>query len=329
MARSTSHDAAGERFEWPELPFESWAETYRTLHMDMQIIGKIRLELAPKWNQYWHVPFYATARGMTTSPMPCGTRTVEIRFDFLDHVLLFETSDGRRRELALRPRTVADFYDEVFAILDSLDVECPIWTHPVEVTDGIDFREDTTNRAYDPEAVGRFWTITRQLDVLFKEFRGRFRGKCSPVHFFWGSFDLAVTRFSGRMAPPRPGADPITAEAYDEEVSSLGFWPGDAETGGPVLYSYTTPEPPGFAEARARPAGAYYDARLKEAVLPYEALRCADDPRAVVLEFAQNTYEAGARAAGWDVEGLTYARVEAPAPSVPRHPPPEAEHVNP
>jgi hypothetical protein len=306
--------------EWPELPYEGWKATYRTLHMDTQIIGKLRLALAPKWNQCWQVPFYTTARGLTTSPMPYGFRTLEIRFDFIDHQLLFETSDGRRRTLPLEPRTVADFYDEVFGILGALGVDVHIWPQPVEVEGGIPFLEDDVDRAYDRDAVRRFWTITRELDLLFKEFRGRFRGKCSPVHFFWGSFDMAVTRFSGRMAPERPAADPITAEAYDEEVSSLGFWPGDAETGGPVIYSYTAPEPPGFATAEVRPAAARYDDRLKEFVLPYDALRAAADRRALVLDFAESTYQAGARAAGWDVTALAYRRGEAaqqrPAPAV-------------
>jgi hypothetical protein len=309
MGRSS---APGDAGEWPELPFADWEPTYRTLHMYTQIVGKVRFELAPRWNQYWHVPFYTTARGMTTSPMPLGSsgRTLEIRFDFIDHRVLFDTSDGQHRALELVPRTVADFYGDVVAILRALDADVRIWPEPVEVSDGIAFDEDTTNASYDAEAVGRFWTITREIDVIFKEFRGRFRGKCSPVHFFWGSFDLAVTRFSGRRAPVRPGADPITAAAYDEEVSSLGFWPGDAVTGGPVIYSYMAPAPPGFAEARPRPDAAFFDTRLGEMILPYAAVRAASDPRAAILEFAESTYEAGARAAGWDLEGLAYGEAE-------------------
>ncbi len=296
--------------QWPELSFESWKDTYRTLHMDMQVVGKVRLALSPKWNQCWQVPFYATARGMTTSPMPYGDRTLEISFDFIDHRLLFETSDGDRRELALVPRTVADFYGEVFAVLRSLGCDVRIWPRPVEIPEPIPFAEDRVHGAYDRDAVGRFWTITREVDVILKEFRGRFRGKCSPVHFFWGSFDLAVTRFSGKLAPERPDADPITREAYDEEVSSVGFWPGDSELGGPAFYSYTAPEPPGFATARPSPKDAYYDTRLKEMILPYDAVRRSKDPRGAILAFAQSTYEIGARAAGWDLPFLAYGNVE-------------------
>ena len=299
------------RGEWPSLPLAEWKDTYQTLHLYTQVIGKVRLALSPRWNQCWHVPFYVTARGLTTSTIPYGHRAFEIRFDFVEHALYFDTSDGIRCELPLVPRTVAEFYRQVLGILGDLRLDAPIWPHPVEIPDPIPFAEDTLHHAYDRDAVHRFWTITRQLDALFKRFRGQFRGKCSPVHFFWGSFDLAVTRFSGRMAPERPGVDVVTATAYDEEVSSLGFWPGSDETGDPMLYSYTVPEPSGLAQARVLPAQAFYSRELKEFLLPYDAVRNARDPDAAVLEFAESTYVAGATRAGWDVAGLRYKRADA------------------
>jgi hypothetical protein len=279
--------------------------------MYTQIVGKVRLALAPTSNQWWHVPFYLTARGLTTSPIPYGHRTFEILFDFVEHALIFETSEGVRATLPLVPRTVADFHEQVLSMLDDLYINVSIWPHPVEVAHAIAFAEDTVHHSYDRDAVHRFWTITRQLDSIFKRFRGQFRGKCSPVHFFWGSFDLAVTRFSGRMAPERPGADPIFAGGYDEEVSSLGFWPGSDETGGPLLYSYMAPEPGGYASARVLPEQAFYSRALKEFLLPYDAVRVADDPDATVLEFAESTYLAGATRAGWDVDGLRYKKADA------------------
>jgi hypothetical protein len=303
--------------QWPELPLDEWQDTYATLHMYTQIIGKVRLALAPKENQWWHVPLYVNARGLTTSPMPLGERTLEIAFDFLEHNLVFESSDGERRLLALLPRTVAHFYADTCAILEQLGVHAPIYPVPVEVKDPIPFAEDSIHRAYDSAYVERFFHVLARFDLLFKRFRAGFRGKCSPVHFFWGSFDLAVTRFSGRRAPARPGADPITAEAYDEEVSSLGFWPGDAVSGGAALYAYFAPEPAGFASAAVRPAEAAYSQALHEFLLLYDAVRHAADPDAMVLAFAESTYDAGAALAGWDREALAYLGSARPAPTGP------------
>ena len=295
---------ADGRGQWPPLPLASWQRSYETLHMVMQIVGKVRLALAPKCNQWWHVPFYVTARGLTSSAIPYGHRTLELRFDFIDHQLVLETSEGRRSSLPLVPRTVADFYRQILGALHDLRIEVRLWPRPVEVPHPIPFTEDRVHCSYDGELVQRWWTITRQLDAIFHRFRGRFRGKCSPVHFFWGSFDLAVSRFSGRMAPPRPGADRVTAEAYDEEVCSLGFWPGSDETQGPMLYSYVVPQPSGYAESTVAPAQAFYSRALQEFVLPYDAVRTAADPDATVLAFAESTYLAAALHAGWDIDGL-------------------------
>ncbi|MEO6572508.1 MAG: DUF5996 family protein, partial [Polyangiaceae bacterium] len=231
---------------WPELPYAAWRDTYAMLHMYMQIIGKLRLELCPKMNQWWNVPFYVTSRGMTTSPMPYGDRTLECVFDFVSHDLSFTASDGQIRVLGLVPRTVADFHAEVFATLEAMGVSVRITDLPCEVPNPIPFTLDTQHRSYDAEYVTRFWTIVSGMDTVFKDFRALFRGKCSPVHFFWGSFDLAVTRFSGRLVSPRPGVDRITRDAYDEEVSSVGFWPGDGNVPYPTLYSYMAPEPAGY-----------------------------------------------------------------------------------
>jgi hypothetical protein len=238
--------------------------------------------------------------------MPAGRRTAEIEFDFVDHNLVVRTSDGATRALALVPRSVAEFYREFVEILRALDLHVALWPHPVEIADGVPFPEDTRHAAYDAEAVGRWWRIVRQLDVLLKQFRGGFVGKCSPVHFFWGSFDLCVTRFSGRPAPARPGADRITRLAYDQEVSSVGFWPGGGPLQAPALYSYTSPEPPGFAQAKVRPRQAFYSAEIKEFVLLYDDVRRADRPEEAVLEFAQSTYEAGASLAGWNRAALEW-----------------------
>jgi hypothetical protein len=299
-----------ERGDWPALRPAEWQETCDTLQLYAQVVGKIRLALAPKWNQWWNVPFYVTARGLTTSAMPYGHRTVEARFDFLDHTLVFETSEGLRAMLPLAPRPVADFYHQVQAMLADLRIDVPIWPHPVELAHPVAFDADTIHRAYDRQAAHRFWTILRQLDGILGRFRGRFRGKCSPVHFFWGSFDLAVSRFSGRKAPERPGADRITADAYDEEVSSVGFWPGNAQTGDAMLYAYTSPEPSGYSQARVEPGAAFYSQELKEFLLPYEAVRTAPDPDRVVLAFAESTYLAGATRAGWDIEALRYDKAD-------------------
>jgi hypothetical protein len=303
------------RGDWPELPYAAWKDTCETLHRYAQILGKVRLALAPKWNQWWNVPFYLTARGLTTSAMAYGHRTCEARFDFIDHTLIVETSEGTRAVLPLEARTVAEFYAQVRALLHDLRLDVKIWPHPVEVPDPIRFEEDTVHCAYERDPVNRFWTIVRQAGSIFDRFRGQFRGKCSPVHFFWGSFDLAVTRFSGRKAPPRPDEDRITADAYDEEVSSVGFWPGNDATGGPCFYSYTAPEPSGLGGAQLVPAQAFYSRELREFLLPYDLVRNAADPDAMVLAFAESAYLAGATRAGWDVEALRYDRAD-PEPAV-------------
>jgi hypothetical protein len=290
---------------WPDLPLEPWRDTNATLHMWTQVVGKIRLELMPWMNHSWHVPLYVTARGLTTTPMPVDGRALQIDFDFRDHRLLIATSDGAERSLALEPRSVADFYAEVMASLRALGVEVKINTRPVEVEDPIPFEQDERHASYDAEQVERFSRALVQANSVLLDFRSRFLGKCSPVHFFWGSFDLAVTRFSGRTAPPHPGgipnlADWVTRDAYSHEVSSAGWWPGGGPVPEPVFYSYMYPEPPGFSEAKVTPAEAYYHPTMREFLLPWAAVRAAADPRAAVLSFLESSYRAGAELAGWD-----------------------------
>lgn len=292
--------AKGHRPEWPPLPSDAWEETYATLHMWTQIVGKIRLALSPPINHWWHVPLYVTSRGLTTSPIPFGGQSFEIIFDFIDHNLWIQTSGGATKALALIPRSVADFYRELMAILRSLAIQVQIHAKPDEVPDPIPFAEDHNHAAYAPDAVHRFWQILVQTDLVFKAFRGRFLGKCSPVPFYWGSFDLAVTRFSGRPAPERPDADPINREAYSHEVISPRFWPGGGPVSGPAFYSYTAPEPEGLLRATIRPPAGFYSSDLSEFLLMYEDVRSADSPQQALLEFLQSTYEAGANLAGWD-----------------------------
>lgn len=289
---------------WPALPLAEWQDTYATLHLYTQVIGKIRLASSPLMNEWWNVPLYVTSRGLTTSPMVHGARTFEIDFDFIDHNVLVRTSDGATRALALIPRSVASFYEELMAILQSLDLDVAIHSRPNEIVNPIPFEEDRTHASYDAEPVGRFFEIVRRLDVVFKEFRARFTGKCSPVHFFWGSFDLAVTRFSGRVVAPSAKADRITRVAYDEEVSSLGFWPGGGGVDGPAIYSYMAPESAGFAEEPIEPRAAFYDAKLKEFLLMYDDVRTAKRPEELLLAFAQSTYAAAARLGAWDRAAL-------------------------
>src|SRR6266699_974991 len=294
---------------WPALPFSEWKETCVTLHMWTQIMGKIRLALTPWTNHSWHVTLYVTARGLTTSPIPHGARIFEIEFDFTDHKLSIVTADGARREIPLLPRSVAEFYRDLMSILRELNLSVAINVMPNELPDPIPFERDEIHRAYDRDYANRFWRVLVQADRVFKEFRSRFCGKCSPVHFFWGSFDLAVTRFSGRAAPPHPGGiphlpDSITREAYSQEVSSLGFWPGNAAAPTPVFYSYAYPEPQGFAEAKISPDAAFYEAKLREFVLPYDAVRSAENPDEVLLDFAQSTYDAASKLGKWDRNGL-------------------------
>ena len=259
-----------------------------------QIVGKVRLRLTPLINHWWNVPLYVTARGLTTSNMPYGARSLEVRFDFVAHRLVLECSDGLVKELPLRPMAVAEFYREFMDLLRSAGVEVSIWRMPVEIPDPIPFDEDREHAAYDGERAETFWRILLSVDAVFHKFRSGFIGKVSPVHFFWGSFDLAVTRFSGRRAPERPGADRMTREAYSHEVSSVGFWPGSGSMSGPAFYSYAAPEPPGFKEARVRPEAARFDAGLGEFLLAYDDVRKAESPSAALLEFCESTYEAAA-----------------------------------
>ncbi len=294
---------------WPPIPFPEWKETAATLHMWTQIIGKIRLIQTPWINHSWHVTLYVTSRGLTTSPIPHGFYTFEIRFDFIDHELRILKSDGATRTLKLQSQSVAKFYDLVMKALN--DLELPVKTNmlPNEIENPIPFDQDEEHRSYDQEYANRFWRVLVQSDRVFKEFRSRFCGKCSPVHFFWGSFDLAVTRFSGRPAPPHPGGvphlpDAITREAYSQEVSSLGFWPGNAAMPTPVFYSYAYPEPPGFAEAKVQPEAAFYEPKLREFVLPYDAVRTAENPDEVLLAFAQSAYDAASKLGKWDRDAL-------------------------
>ncbi|HEX6136957.1 MAG TPA: DUF5996 family protein [Casimicrobiaceae bacterium] len=285
---------------WPALPLAAWQDSYATLHMWAQIVGKVRLALTPLVNHWWNVPLYVDARGLTTSPIPYRERAFEVRFDFIRHDLVLQTSDGEVRTLPLVPRTVADFHAAFMDMLHAAGIDVAIWRMPVEIPDPIPFDADRTHASYDPEHVQRFWRILVTVDRIFNEFRSRFIGKCSPVHFFWGSFDLAVTRFSGRRAPERPDADAITREAYSHEVSSVGFWPGGGGVPGPAFYAYTAPEPPGFSTRAVAPASARYDAGLKEFILMYDDVRAAASPSAALLAFCASTYEAGADLGRWD-----------------------------
>jgi Family of unknown function (DUF5996) len=295
---------------WPSLPYAEWKETAKTLHMWTQVVGKIRLALSPWINHSWHVTLYLTARGLTTSPIPFGTRVFEIRFDFISHELRLLTSDGVLEVIPLVPQTVAQFYRAVMSALGDLGIEAHFSTTPNEVDPAIPFEENETDAAYDPAYANRFWRVLLQSDRVFKEFRSDFCGKCSPVHFFWGSFDLAVTRFSGRRAPPHPGGvphlpDAVTREAYSHEVSSLGFWPGNEMMPDPIFYSYAYPEPRGFSEAKVKPAFASYNPQLKEFVLPYEKMRQSESPDAALLDFARSTYEAASTLGNWDRAAFT------------------------
>jgi hypothetical protein len=294
--------------EWPSLPFSEWRDTCGTLHMWTQIIGKIRLAQAPLINHWWQVPLYVTSRGLTTSPIPYSARTFQIDFDFINHRLAIATNDGATEGFALHPCTVADFYDEVMQRLKALGLDIRIWTTPVEISDPIPFEQDRQHGAYDPEYVNRFWRVLVQTDRVFTAFRARFIGKVTPVHFFWGSFDLAVTRFSGRLAPPHPGApnvaDRITREAYSHEVSSCGFWPGGAGLEQPIFYSYAYGEPARFKDTLVRPQAARYSREFGEFILPYDEVRQASSPDETLLDFLQSTYEAAANSAHWDRAAL-------------------------
>jgi hypothetical protein len=289
---------------WPSLPLASWKDTYATLHMWTQIVGKVRLQLTPVINHWWNVPLYVTARGLTTSRIPYGARSFELWFDFLRHKLVLETTDGIRKTVPLAPRSVAEFYGELMEMLRSEGIKIKIWRMPVEIPNPIPFDQDHAHRSYDHLSVAKFWRILLSVDAVFSQFRSEFIGKSSPVHFFWGSFDLAVSRFSGRRAPERPGADAMTREAYSHEVSSVGFWPGGGDVKDAAFYSYVVPEPQGFREATARPDAAYYEKQLGEFLLMYEDVRKAESPTSSILEFCRSTYEAGAKLGNWDRAAL-------------------------
>src|SRR5437762_7529343 len=289
---------------WPALPLDSWKDTYATLHMWSQIVGKVRLALTPLVNHWWNIPLYVTARGLTTSRIPCGKRAFELRFDFIEHQLVLETSDGALKSVPLAAKTVSDFYQEFMSMLRSTDIEVKIWRMPVEIPNPIPFDQDRLHSSYDQKFVERFWRILLSVDAVFGEFRSRFIGKSSPVHFFWGSFDLAVTRFSGRRAPERPGADTMTREAYSHEVISHGLWPGGGAVESPMFYSYTAPAPAGLEKASIRPTTAFYSSEMSEFFLPYDEVRKADSPDDLLLDFMQSTYEAGATLADWDRDAL-------------------------
>jgi hypothetical protein len=302
---------------WPELPLEGWRDTYETLHLWTQIIGKIRLAQAPMLNHWWQVPLYVTCRGLSTSPIPHESgRSFQIDFDFIDHRLQIQASDGSMESLPLAPCSVADFYSRIISRLKALGLETRIWPVPVEIPNPIPFEEDRVHAAYDAVYAHRFWRLLVEVDSALKQFRSTFIGKASPVHFFWGSFDIAVTRFSGRPAPPHPGAagvaDNVTREAYSHEVSSCGFWPG-AGFGQPAFYSYAYPEPAGFAAATVRPDSAFYSGELQEFVLPYDAVRRAVAPREALLQFLESTYVAAADLGHWD-----RAALERPSPALGR-----------
>ncbi len=303
--------STSERPAWPELPLAQWQDTYATLHRWTQIVGKTRMALAPMQNHYWHVTLYVTARGLGTSPIPAGGRTFEVDFDFIDHRLLVSTSDGRVEAMPLQPQSVKTFYDRYTSLLKALSLEPHIWPVPSELADAIPFTEDVTHASYDADAAHRCWQALTQADRLLKKFRGRFLGKCSPSHFWWGAFDLACTRFSGRPAPPHPGGVPnlpdrVTREAYSHECISAGWWPGTvgSPVAEPAFYAYSYPEPAGCPEAPIAPAAASYNMAMREWILPYDAVRTAADPDATLLEFFQSTYEAAADRAGWDRHAL-------------------------
>jgi hypothetical protein len=295
--------------DWPALPLDEWAETYATLHMWTQVIGKVRLARAPFVNHWWQVPLYVTARGLTTSSIPDGSRIFQIDFDFIDHRLVLDTSTGDRRQIALVSRSVADFHREVMDALNSLNIKVRIWTRPVEIENPIPFEQDEQHATYNPEHANRFWRVLVQADRLLTQFRSLFIGKCSPVHFFWGSFDMALTRFSGRRAPLHPGgipnlADWVTQKAYSRECSSCGFWPGSGAVKEPAFYAYAYPEPDGFRDAPIRPEQAFYSEDMKEFILRYDDVRTSNQPERMLLDFFQSTYEAAAERGGWDRDDL-------------------------
>jgi hypothetical protein len=296
-ARQPSAAGTNEEF-WPALPLEEWEDTYDTLHMWTQIAGKVRLGLAPRQNHWWNAALYVNTRGLTTSPIPYRGEAFEIQFDFVDHHLEIRTPCRKLPTVALAPRSVAAFYREFCSALRAAGIEITIDPKPQEVPDPIPFDQDETHQSYDPEYANRFWRILLSTSIVFEEFRARYMGKASPVHFFWGSFDLAYTRFSGRVAPPRKGI--ITSEAYSHECSSLGWWPGGGDVKGPAFYAYTAPPPADYGRQAVRPDAAFYHGQLREFILAYDDVRRATSPHDEILDFAQSAYEAGANLAGWD-----------------------------
>ena len=314
---------AGRREAWPPLPYDAWRDTYATLHMWMQIVGKIAVARAAPLNHSWAIAFLFTPRGLRTRLLSHGSRTFSITFDFLDHQLVLETTDDVRRALPLAPRSVADFYRELMTVLDEVGLPVRIWSMPVELASPIRFEQDTVHRSYDAEYVKRWWRIVAQVHQVFTECRCAFIGKCSPVHFFWGAFDVAVTRFSGRPAPPRDGPA-FMRDAYSHEVISHGFWPGSAPLLEPAFYAYAVPEPPGLKTADIRPDGAYYHHELNEFILPYDVVRAATSPEAAIAAFVDSTYNRAATLAGWD-----RAALERPARAIPPHERPGAVYPEP
>jgi hypothetical protein len=298
--------------DWPELRLADWADTCATLHLWTQVIGKIRLAHAPMINHWWQVPLYVTCRGLTTSPIPYGARSFQIDLDFIDHRLNILTSDGKVETVPLAPLSVADFHAEVMGRLRGLGLETHIWTMPVEIADAIPFDQDHEHHCYDPEYVHRFWRALVQVERVFTRFRSDFIGKVSPVHFFWGSFDLAITRFSGRVAPKLTSNTPnvgtwVMQEAYSHEGSSCGFWPGNGGFGRPAFFSYAYPEPEGFGQAPMRPDATYYDQDLGQFILPYDAVRQAQSPDAALMDYLRQTYAAAADLGHWDRAALERA----------------------
>jgi hypothetical protein len=289
---------------WPALPLGSWRDTKDTLHMWTQIVGKICLALTPRINHFWNIAFQVTSCGLVTPSLAYQGRTFTLAFDFVEHELVLIVSDGARESLPLRGQSVADFYDAVMAMLARHGIEVHIWTMPVEVPDPIRFTADTMHDSYDRDAVRRFWEVLLAIKPVLEDFRAGFIGKCSPVHFFWGSFDLAVTRFSGQRAPERPGADSITREAYSHEVISHGWWPGGGPVDEPAFYAYAAPEPAALKTARIEPAAAFYSTELSEFLLPYEAVRTAAQPERDLRAFLTSTYDAAAQLAQWDRANL-------------------------
>ncbi|HEX6629984.1 MAG TPA: DUF5996 family protein [Gemmatimonadaceae bacterium] len=315
---------------WPPLPLDEWRDSYATLHMMTQVVGKVRLACAPMVNHWWQVTLHVSAHGLSTLAMPHGSRTFQMEFDFVRHVLRIAVADGEERSIVLRTRPIAEFHGEVMDTLRELGVPVRIWPRPVEIEESIPFDRDFQHTTYVPEQAHRCWRVLRQAARVLTEFRSGFVGKCSPVHFFWGSFDLAVTRFSGRRAPEHPGgvpnlADRVTREAYSRECSSCGFWPGSGAVQEPAFYAYAYPEPAGYREYPIRPAAAYYSDEMREHILPYEAVRRARDPDRMLLDFCRSTYEAAAEQGGWDRAELEHdypvaaPAFQPPAPTFPQH----------